>query len=355
MEEQPNDTPLEIQDDAIDPILCVNCKNNPFEGDFPTKLCVKCRKHFVKYPIPKWIWLFAGGILLLMVIGMIRMPKYISAAYHLSRAEKAIEERAYYTAQKKELLLVIEETPENVVANGNLLIAAAYNHNYILSSFAYQKLAGKELDDNELYASIQNAMQLVDDNYPSNTTVYRKIFVAKDSVDVLKQIYNLLVTKNNLDQYIVGVYVADKLYEKELYKEAEQILEQVLKNKPDFYPAMGLMIAIKRNLGQYDQANAFCDKLIELNSEDVIAYAQKTRVEIKRKDDVKAAEYATKAMEIDSVSLYAMEAQAMVDHYANRKVESKKLWLAIQQQEAGGDSTITMRLGEIINGKKQYR
>lgn len=354
MEEQPNDTSLEIQDDVINPILCVHCKNNLFEAGFPTKLCLECREHFVKYPIPKWIWLFAGGILLMMVIGMIRMPKYISAAYHLSRAEKAIERHAYYTAQK-ELLLVIENTPENVVANGNLLIAAAHNHNYMLAGFAFQKIAGKKLDDNELYASVQSAMQLVEENYPSDTTVYGKIAVAKDSVDDLKQIYNFLVAKNNLDQYVVGVYVADKLYEKELYKDAEQILEHVLKNEPDFYPAIGLMIAVKRNLGQYDQANAFCDQLLTQNCEDVIAYTQKARVEIKRKDDVKAAEYAAKAMEIDPTSLYAMEAQAMVDHYANRKVESKKLWLAIQQQEAGGDTTITMRLGEIINGKKQYR
>lgn len=352
--EELNNPPDINQQEHIDSSLCVHCKKNKFEESSTTKICNECREQFIKYPIPKWIWGFAIGIILLMIVGMFRMPKYFGAAYHLSKAEKAIENRAFLTAQN-ELLQITEDVPDNVEVNGNLLIAAAYNNNYALAGFAFQKLEGKEIKDNDLFLKIQSAMTLVESYFPVDTSVYRKIALAKDSVNDLKQIYNFSVVKDNIDQNIVGVYVANKLYDLELYKDAESILNKVLLKNPDFYPAISLMCAVKRNSGKYDDAIAFCDQLLVLNNEDVNAYAQKAKVEIKRKDDAKAAENISKALAIDSTNTYAMEALALLNYYTNKKAESLKIFKTIQQIEMGGDTTITCRLRQYINGIKNYR
>jgi tetratricopeptide (TPR) repeat protein len=354
MEEELNNLPESKPEEVVDTSLCVNCKKNKFEDGYATKICSECREQFIKYPIPKWIWGFAIGVIVVMIIGMFRMPKYFGAAYHLSKAEKAIENRAYITAQK-ELLKIIDEVPDNVEVNGNLLIAAAHNNNYALAGFAYQKLEGKEIKDNDFFLSIQSAMTLVESNFPIDTTLFYKIKLAEDSVEDLKQIYNILAVKDNVDQNIAGVYVADRLYDMELYSEAEEILNKVLLKNTDFYPAISLMAAVKRNSGKYDHAIAFCDQLLVLNSEDVNAYGQKAKIELKRKDDSMAGIYISKALAIDSTDTYALEALALLNLYTNKKSESLKIFNTIQQSEMGGDTTITCRLRKYINGIKNYR
>ena len=354
MEEELNNHSDIVKEDIVNLNLCVNCKKNKFEEGYATRICSECREHLVKFPIPKWIWIFATCVIVLMVIGMIRMPKYFGAAYHLSKAENAIENHAFHTAQK-ELTLILDDIPDNVDVNGNLFITAAYNNNYPLAIYAYQKLEGKEIKDNDLLARIELAMKLVESNFPIDTTIYSKIALAKDSVEDLKQIYNYMVVKDNLDQNIVGVLIASRLYDLEFYKDAEQILEKILLKNPNFYSAITLMSSVKRNQGMYDRAIDYCDQLLELNSEDVIAFAQKAKIEIKRKDDFKAALYISKALAIDSVNISALEAKFLLNLCLNKKDESMKLFHNIQKMEVGGDTSVTERLRAYNNGNKNYR
>lgn len=354
MEEILSDKPEEIQEVATDSILCVHCKKSSFEEGYSTKLCLDCREQFIKYPIPKWIWIFAGVIVLIMIMSMIRMPKYVSAAYHLGRAEKAIDKKAFFTAQK-ELLIVVESFPDNLTANCNLLIAAARNHEYAMAVFAYNKITGKEIDDNDLYTVLQNSIQSVEADFPNDTSLLAKIVLSKDSSNDLMQIYNFLAFKDNIDQHIAGVHIASKFYDRDLYLEADSILSKVLSKKSDYYPALSLMTGVKRNLKQYDMSIAICDRMLEENSEDILAISQKSKTELKRHQDAKAAEYAAEAMRIDPNNIYALEAQVMVDYYANRKTEVTAQLAKIVEAENGGDNIISTRVENLVNGKIIYR
>lgn len=354
MEEQDHIVPTDMPEEAIDPTICFNCKSKPFEEGFPTKLCADCRAHFIKYPIPKWIWIFAAAILIIMIIGMIRMPKYVSAAYHLSKAEKAIEHKQFLTAQR-ELIIVFEKFPDNLDVNANLLIAAAHNHNFVLSSVAYHRIEGKEIKDDELFKNLQSSIELVGADFPEDTTLINRIIAHKDSTEAMMNIYDHLAFKDNVDQNVAGVYIASMLYDRELYTEADKLLSKVLLNRTGYYPALTMLASVKRSLKEYDMAIAICDRLLDENTEDVSVIAQKSRIELKRNQDDKAAEYAAQAMRINPEDTYALEAQAMVDYYANRKAECTKLIAKIKVIEEGGDHVISNRLEQIITGKISYR
>src|ERR1700743_212569 len=101
--------------------VCANCSQPAMEGDHPTPLCSECREHFTRLSIPLWIKLFAGGVALVLIFSLSSLPRTLSLGIHLRRGEKAMTQHRYATAEK-ELNKVLDKVPDNVEANGNLLI-----------------------------------------------------------------------------------------------------------------------------------------------------------------------------------------------------------------------------------------
>ncbi len=352
-----DETPVSQQDETTDLLnesLCLNCKARPFAEGSKTRICDDCRQIFIKYPIPKWIWIFTGIILLVMVIGLTRMPKYFSAAVHLGRGEKAMEEQRYYTAQK-ELEMAAEIFPENIEINAKLFIASAKNINYPLISKSYNQIVDRNFEDAELLAQVQLMASTLQNYNAADTNIVNRINTLKDSVALLVHEFETL-SPDNEDYLIAGAMIGNHLYDLEKYAEAEKVLNTVLEKNDSYYHALSLLSAVKRNMGKFDEAIALCDRLLEKNKEDVTVLAQKARIELKRKDDKQAAVYADEALSIDPTSLYALEAKAMVAYYLNHKDESKQILNTIRQKEIeSGDTTITNRLQLILNGTESYR
>lgn len=345
---------VQPEEKLLDERLCVNCQERRFEGEYKTKLCYDCRQAFINYPIPKWIWAFGGGILVIMLIGMFRMPLYFSSAIHLSRAEKAMDEKLYQTAQN-ELKQVVEAFPDNTEANAKLFIASGRNLDMLLFSKTYDNIIGKNFEDQTLLKEVEGVMAFVQSIYPKDTMLNIKVDMVKDSSAFLLTLFDTY--KNNEDYLVAGVAVSNCLYDLKDYEATEKVLEEVLKVQNNFYPALSLLAATKRNLKKFDEAIAVCDKMMEENKEDINALSQKTRIEIKRKNDKQASFYATQAVKINPESIVAMEAQAMVNYFTGKKAESINLLTAIQQKEkaTGDDSTISSRLRLVINGTTNYR
>jgi tetratricopeptide (TPR) repeat protein len=345
--------PQEEASGANEDKRCVHCKLKNYDPSRDTKICEDCRQVFMKYPIPKWIWLFAGAILLIMFVSMIRMPRYLNAAIFLSQAEKAMEAKRYVTAQKK-LEKAIIAFPQNLEINARLMIAGGRNLDFKAFNIGYHFVINKKISDNDLLKELEETMVFVQSFFPSDRLLRSKIDQANDSSDLLIKMFDSLEINKNNDVLLAGVFISNKLYDANNYSEAEMLLARVLKIDPTNYPALSLSSAVKRNIGKYDEALADCDKMLAMNKEDVGSIAQKCRIELKRKHDESAAVYAKEAMSVDSESISAMEAQAMVDFYANRKSESLKLLATIRQNE-DGDTTISDRLQSIINGTLVYR
>jgi tetratricopeptide (TPR) repeat protein len=335
--------------------LCLSCKAHPYLENSPSRICKSCREKLIKYPIPKWIWGFAGGILIIMLIGAFRMPAYVKAALKVSRAEKFMEAKKYVSAQK-ELKEVLEKFPNNKNANGMMVIASCYNWDSEQMNKSFGIIENVNFDDNELLSEINAALAYFSQSYPKDTTLLRRIYEIKDDTQQLKNLFVTMDSLGDQDFPIAGFWVCQYLNDLEEYEASARILERVLDVEPNLHSALLLNAAVKRNLEDYVGSIASCKRALSINKEDVMTLSLLSRIELKRRNDEQAAYYANLAMELLPENIYAMEAQSMVDFYAGRRVKSKKLLADIQKQEVKtGDSTISKRLSLIINQTEIYR
>lgn len=333
--------------------LCTHCHNKKYLKGFPNKLCKDCREAFINYPIPKWIWLFAGGILLVMVISTLRLPKSFSAALNLSRAETAMEDHRYYTAQR-ELTQVLKVFPDNPTINAKLLIASAYNWDLNTTRTVYDKIVNKTFDEDVLQ-QIELALLNFDNIFPNDSTLVPRIDQVQTNADSLKLLFAQLDSARGPDFVFGGKYIADKLYDIKQYQDSEIMLQEVLKESPDYYPALGLLAAVKRNTGDYEGALAICDQLLRSNKEDIDILAQKARIELKRRRLQAAEVYIKQAQAIAPDEIITMEAQAMWYYFSNKKTEALKILESIKEKEGAiGDHTISARLESILTGAVIY-
>jgi len=344
----------EEQADLKEP-LCVSCKlEQPLDGN-PNLLCSNCRQNFINYPIPRWIWAFGAGVLIVMSIAAFRMPAYLSAAIHLAKAEKAMDQKLFWTAQK-ELRQMEYLVPDNLIMNSKLFISACYNHDLLVLEQAYSKIVDKKFEDDELYNEVEKAFAFVNNSFPADTIIPKKVELYRFNKDSLSKLSVDLFQAGGQDMISGQTVIANALYDLADYDASDKILERVLTMDSNNYTALSLLSAVKRNKGQYDKAISFCDKMLDLNREDVMALNQKARVELKRHKDNEALKYAQQAMAIDPNHLFSMEAKAMTDYFFGRKSESIKLLAKIKQGESfQGDSSISRRLEPILNGSVKYR
>jgi len=329
--------------------LCANCQLNVYEAGHAINLCSDCRQSLIKYPVPKWIKFFAFGILAVMVVSLVRTQLYISAAVHLGKAENAIDQKHFVTAQQ-ELALVINKFPDDLTANGYMMIASAYNLDFASYATAYGRIANKKTEDESFLNRVDAASAYIDQNFPKDTLMYKRIVAAANNKE------RLLALTDSTKEIALKTHIANYLYEMKDYERVESIINNVLAVDSGFYQALSLMSAVKRNTGKYDEAIAFCDRLLNINAQDVYAFSQKARIELKRKHDKEAAVFAAKAIELDPDNDSAIEAKAMVDYFAGKKKESFASLAKIRSHEISkGDSTISKRLIPIINGSEIYR
>jgi len=329
--------------------LCVNCQLNVYQPGHAINLCSDCRQSLIKFPVPRWIKFFAIGIIAVMVTSLIRTKRYISAAIHLGKAENAIDQKHFVTAQQ-ELALVLNKFPDDMAANGYMMIASAYNLDFESYGAAYSRIADKKTDDESLLSRVDAASAYIDQNFPKDTLMYKRIVAAANNKE------KLLALTDSTQEIALKTHIANFLYELKDYERVESIINKVLAVDSNFYQAISLMSAVKRNTAKYDDALAYCDRLLSLNAEDVYALSQKARIELKRKHDKDAAIYAAKAMELSPDNNSAIEAKAMVEYFAGKKKESLASLAKIKAHEAeSGDSTISKRLTLIINGSEIYR
>jgi len=335
--------------------LCRNCKTKEYLEGYPSPLCSDCRQLYIHYPIPRWIKLFALGVLLIMFLGLIRLPSYLHAAIHLSRAEKAMNTNHYLTAER-ELGIVLQYFPNHLQSNGRMIVACVYNGHFSSLEKPYEKLVNKNLNDQDLVWQINNATKNLELYIIQDSTLNNKIETIKYEPEKLKNLFKNLDSVDCPDILAAGTEIADKLYDLNDFKGSEMILDKLLIRKKDYRGAISLMSSVKRKLGKYDEAITLCDQLLQMNCEDVAAISHKVRIELKRKNDAQATKYADEAMKIDSKNIFAMEAMAMIDYYADRKAESTKLLSSIKHEEAiTGDSIISNRLALVLSGKELFR
>ena len=282
------------------------------------------------------------------------MPQYLYAAVDYGRAQKAIDAHKYLTAQKN-LASVLKKFPDEKIAKADMLIAACYNRDFAVAGQMFDQLE-HETFENDILEKTNEAVAFLTALVPVDTGFLGRLNnAAKDSVAGLQKLFNETDTSGAKDQALQEYLIADRMFDFGAYEESKKITTTILSKSPDNFGALQLRASLNRNLKNYDEAIADCDKMLTINKEDVLAISQKAKIELKRKNDKAATAYADQAYRLDNKNLGALEAKALVDYYTGKKDEGTKILADIKSGEPDTAQVIYSRTLKVYNGTDSYR
>ncbi len=330
---------------------CASCGQLLTNNIHKTPLCDSCRHHFIRFPIPLWIKLFGGGVLLLVLYGLVSLPKNISTGIHYQRAQKAAEMRNYVTAQK-ELEYVVAKEPTYLEARCKLLVAAAHNLDLVGVSNAYQAIGDTKIDNDVLYSEVSEALNKFGRYLPSDSL---SAFIEEKHTSLNNlsiDDFRTYVTRNREDNYAL-TQLATLLLNQDQYKEADSISNIVLSHEPDFEPAIMAKPYIKRELMQFDSSYYYADRLLSTNQENLFAYSCKVRTMLKQKRDDEAVALAQSCYQKNPHDAYTLASLAMAYYYQGNTRQCNAIL-----QEASKDTTAIDQIAyvkDVISGKEHFR
>ena len=332
---------------------CVNCEARAAVPGYSTNLCEECRKLYIKYPIPLWIKLFAGGVCLVILISLFTFPDNLSVAIHLSRGKKAADNNRYVTV-RNELQKVINKHPEHVEARAYLMLAAFYNEDYD-AFLGYQKeLAGVELDNAQLLNRIVDAQQTIEAYYADDSLLLLRKQYDSANASLPDSVLAQFIQRNPYNYSALFNY-ANRLYEGEKYTACDSVLIQLLEKDDTHIPALQLMAHAKRQVKDYNAAIKYCERVLEINKESAYTYGMLARIYFQQRRDREGLDMAYKGMSIDKQFPYVRATMALAYHFTHQFDKRDEL---VKDAKASKDSLSHYYfdyVNDVINNKEQFR
>ncbi len=330
---------------------CAHCGQLLTISPYKTPLCEACRNNYIRFPIPLWIKAFGAGILLVVLYGLISFPKHIQTGIHYKRAIKAAEDHRYTTAQK-EMAYVVAKEPNYLEAQCYLLIDAVHNADLATITDMYKRISEKKIEDNQLFNETQFAISQAENYYPSDSL---NAFLEKkgEMLDGLQEADLDSFLSRQSGDFIVRTMLASKFFDAKKYMAADSILNAVLKDDPEYEPALSMKPPLKREMLQFDSSYYYADQMIAANKENMFAYASKVRTMLKQKRDDEAMVLAKSCYQQDPHNGYTLSTLALAYHF---KGDSKNRDVILL--EAAKDTSTSNHMQyvkDVISGKELFR
>jgi len=329
---------------------CVSCNHPIVSKDGPTPLCEACREKFIKFPIPLWIKIFGGCIAVIFLFAIVKLPGNLSMGIHVEKGKKAIRQKNFLTAQK-ELEVATKKLPGNIEAKANLMIAAFYNGDLKTMSEAWADLTEKQIEDNDLFASLQDIIARTEDYVPGDSlTALSEKYKTADSIP-LKEL--LLFQEKEPKNVFLKELFASQFFNQENYSMCDSTLDMLLSVRNDFMPALVLKATLKREMNQFDSSFYYCDRALEINHEYTYMISSRARTLLKQHKDAEALELANKAYKMQEKDYYSLATMALVCHYTN-KIKERDAYVKL----AAADSTAMGYMQypiDVIKGVEKFR
>lgn len=342
---QPEDTAMPAENS------CAHCGQLLTINPYKTPLCTTCRENYIRFPIPLWIKGFGAGILLVVLYGLVSFPKHIQTGIHYKRAMRAAEEHRYTTAQK-EMAYVVAKEPNYLDAQCYLLIDALHNADLTTISDMYRRISEKQIENNQLFNETQLAINRAGNYYPSDSLT---AFLEKKGkmLDALQEADLDSFLSRQPGDFIMRTMLASKFFDAKKYRAADSLLNAVLKDDPEYEPALSMKLPLKREMLQFDSSYYYADQMIAANKENMFAYASKVRTMLKQKKDDEAMALAKTCYQQDPHNGYTLATLALAYHFKgdhkNRDVTllkvAKDTFMSNQMQY----------VQEVISGKEPFR
>ncbi len=341
------ETPLTGQESQC----CVSCGNPAYLKEYPTKLCSECRDKFIRFPVPKWLWLFAGAIGVIVVFSLFTFPKTLSLGVALEKGKKAVEQHRYVTAQK-ELEPVVEKLPGLIEARGQLMIAAFYNSDIITMNKMAQSIGTRNIEDQDLLAAMNAVLEKeshynLDDSLLAITQRCDSLGIPVQDTVIIRFIHLFP------DDVSAKFLYAGALLNENKYQASDSMCRLVFQTDAEYMPALALETTAQRQLGNYEESLKYCDRLLDMNKESSFGIASKSRTYLKIKKDKEALELALQACELNPKNGYAIGSLMLAYHFNNDIQKRDEL---INRYK--NDSTMAHQLSyplDVINKKEKFR
>lgn len=335
--------------DNIPVKACIKCGNPDIVKDAPNALCVECRTSAIKFPIPLWVKLFAGGIVLLLLFSLINLPQSLTLGVVLEKGIHAADENKYVTAQHY-FEEAVKLDSDNVEANAHLLIAAYYNNNMLDFLKAGERLSGKNLDDDVLLAKV-NTLAARTDYYFASDSFYsiQQQYAPGDNIP--DSIYERFAREDN-HVYEQTLYT-NILFDRKNYRACDSLAHVILNIDGENMPVLGIMGSAKRFEDQPDSAVYYCDKLLAMNNEFSYATCLKARALLKLKKNEEALQLVMDSKRNDSANVYTLATLALVYHFSNKPAQRDAVLL--QAEKNLSDSTdiqVFQYVHDVMNNKE---
>ncbi|MFN3404846.1 MAG: tetratricopeptide repeat protein [Cytophagaceae bacterium] len=302
---------MEVQESAGEqaPELCINCNHyKPLEGH-NSPLCTYCRKSLINYPIPTWLRISFGIVMLVVVYAISEMPSSLIAAIHLKKGEKALVAKRPATALK-EFLKADAKLPGSALVHSRLLAGYVSNYDFNNAFRVLDSLKKMDSKDKDIVDFAMDYISTINLYYKSDEQYYAVVNnpeLSKDSLMGFMRNYMLSNPYNGDVKY----HYASLLYDVEKYEDSKLYLDFAISQDYSFNNVYLLKAACERQLGNYDKGLEWCDKVIKGNVESVEAYAAKAKICLRKKDMPMAKTFLDEAMVLNEQGAYVNSVAAL--------------------------------------------
>lgn len=336
---------------------CKNCGNLLIEEGYSVNLCNECRNKLSKRPIPMKIKLVSLLLFLIMIVSLLRFPHTIYIGVEYERGLQAEKASKYITAMHH-YENVVKAYPQSDKALVRLY-DSYYENGYVAEAYdVFNKIAGSSPSsrkmDKELVQQVNEITRKLDSYYSPSKELYDKLKGMKgpkqeDLIDVLKP----FATKNPVQVY-AAYYLADLYFDQKKFNEAKETMSNALSKNQDFYSGYLLQAAAYRELGKYDEAIQCANRVLDHNAENIGAYVTLSKIELKRKNNVKGLEYAKTAYDLDNHDSTVIANLALAYHF-NNLLEERDKYYRIYQESNSKDKYTDDLLKSIFDGSLQWQ
>jgi tetratricopeptide (TPR) repeat protein len=329
--------------------LCISCKSPDILTGYPNKLCADCRTRLIKFPIPMWVKLFGAGVLVVLVIAMIWLPGNFRAALNLARAEKAETKHEYLTEQH-ELEKALKTAPKSEEILLHLAIASFNNGDFKTLLNSTDALGDKKMEDTALVNRVNDIMQETNFYFPDSA--FKAAFKPYANKIVPDTAYKNYIHKNPDSFY--AVFALASLYtDQEKYAAADSTLNKALEIRPHFIPALAMLAMVKRERNQTDASITYCNKLLDINCQNLYALSSKARTLIKKRQNAEGLALAKQVYALDKDDAYNMSTLVLAYHFNNNFKKRDEL-VNLAQKDSVHPSYLKY-VQDVISNKVKYQ
>ena len=330
---------------------CANCGSSILDVNSKTPFCEPCRNQFIKYPVPLWIRIFGGVIVLVLVVSLTSLSANLQTGIHLKKGKLAAQQKNFLTAEN-EFKQVVKKEPEYLEAKCHLLIAAYHNGDFNEVISVSNELEGKEIKDNFLYTEASVALSNSIKYLPGDSFAKFLESYQMEIKNVPEAEWARYLQTNTEDVFAETLYASIQM-DANHHAATDSLLNDVLAKDHSYHAALMLKIPVKREMLQFDSSYYYADALLKENHECSFALASKVRTMLKEKKDDEALNLAKKCFEMDEKDGYVLASLALAYHYKN-DFRNRDLIIQKGEKDTAAAENLTFAK-DVISGKEKFR